>query len=203
MYSLIEAHAFCVKKSLQELFYRQPSPRVSMGSISKSFSLLLIVLLAVSSLIMAKPAFALTSSTPTFSLNTVSNSTVIPTTYSTDPYTGANITNLGYTIITFNVILTIQNTQPTTAYLLEVKGHYSSSWQTPSIDDYNITAFASSGSQTVITLDGDNESASVANQISFNYGGHWGIDVPFGGQLDFRLQSVSGNIGARVFGGWI
>jgi hypothetical protein len=35
------------------------------------------------------------------------------------------------------------------------------------------------------------------------YGGHWGINVPFGGQVDFRLQSVSGNIGARVFGGWI
>src|SRR5208283_4286771 len=51
MYSVIEAHAFCVKKSLQELFYRQPSLRLSMSSISKSFSMLLILVLAVSSLI--------------------------------------------------------------------------------------------------------------------------------------------------------
>jgi hypothetical protein len=50
MYSVIAEHAFCVKKSLQENFYRKPSSRVSMGNISKSLSLLLIVLLTVSSL---------------------------------------------------------------------------------------------------------------------------------------------------------
>src|SRR5208283_4034825 len=82
MYSVIEAHAFCVKKYLQELFYRQPSLRISMSGISKSFSLLLIVLLAVSSLIMAKPAFAQTPtpstipkpSVPEFTITLISSS---------------------------------------------------------------------------------------------------------------------------------
>ncbi len=48
-----------------------------MGSISKSFSLLLIVLLAVSSLIMAKPAFAQnpTPSVPTFTVQPVVGNT--------------------------------------------------------------------------------------------------------------------------------
>ena len=174
-----------------------------MSGTSKGFSLLLIVILAASSLIIFESANAQTPSTPIFSVNTANGFNVTPTTYSIDSYTGANITNLGYTIATFNVTLTIQNTQPTTAYLLEVKGHYSSNWYNPNIDDYNITAFASSGSQTVINLYGNNETASDSNQIFLNYDGHWGINVPFGGQLDFRLQSISGNIGARVFGGSI
>jgi len=43
MYSVIAAHPFCVNKSLQELFYRERFLRLSMGSISKSFSSLLVM----------------------------------------------------------------------------------------------------------------------------------------------------------------
>jgi hypothetical protein len=151
---------------------------------------------------MVDSAFAQVPSTPTFSVNTVSSSNVTPTTYSNDPYTGTNITNLGYTVTTFNVTITVQNTPLTSAYLLEVKGHYSTNWYNPTIDDYNITAFASNSSQTIITLYGSNESESVANQIFLQYDGHWGIDVSFGGQVDFRLQAVSETAEYRVIGGW-
>ena len=176
-----------------------------MDNMGKSLALILILIVAISSLslMMIKPAFAQTPSTPVFNVSTTSGSYVVPTTYSNNQYTGANVTNVGYTVTTFNVTITVQNAPLTTAYLLEVKGHYSSSWYNPTIDDYNITAFVSSGSQTVINLYGSNESEAPPNQIFLQYGGHWGINVPFGGKLDFRLQSISGSIGARVFGGWI
>ena len=175
-----------------------------MRRIGKSFALILILIIAISSvsLLMAYPAYAQIPPKPAFSISTDSHTNTVPTTYSTDPYTGTNITNFGYSTITFNVTLTIQNTQPTTAYLLEVKGHYNSNWYNPNIDDYNVTAFASSGSQTVITLYGSNGSEAGANQIFLQYGGHWGIDLPFGGQLDFRLQSVSGETPIRVLFGY-
>jgi hypothetical protein len=139
---------------------------------------------------------------PSFSLSNVSNTDVIPTRYSTDPYTGANITNLGYTVCSLNITIIVQNNPQTTAYELEVKGHYASQWNSPSVDDYNVTAFASNGSQTAITLYGDNNTSGQENQIFLQYGGHWGINVPFGGQLDFRLQSVSGETPIRVLFGY-
>jgi hypothetical protein len=106
-----------------------------MGTINKYLAVVFILIVAISclSLLMVKPAQAQTPSTPSFSINAVSGSNVIPTTYSTDPYTGANITNLGYTITTFKVTITVQNSLPTTAYLLEVKGHYSSNWDNPTM----------------------------------------------------------------------
>lgn len=181
-----------------------------MGSIGTGFALILILIMAISSLTVVKPVNAQTPPTPSFSISTVSGTIVIPTTYSTNPYTGANITNLGYTIASFNVTITIQNNPQTTAYELDVKGHYSSQWQNPWGDEGNVTAFASSDSQTVVTLYGDNESEAVPeyapNAIFLQWGGSWGIDVPFGGQVDFRLQAVTGEtpikelIGYEVLG---
>ncbi|MGA2524693.1 MAG: hypothetical protein ABSF65_11145 [Candidatus Bathyarchaeia archaeon] len=140
-----------------------------MGNISKSFVLVLILIMAISSvdLLIVKPVNAQIPPTPPFSIITVSDTTVIPTTYSTNPYTGANITNLGYTKASFNVTITIQNNPQTTAYELDVEGHYSLQlqWQNPWGDEGNVTAFASSGSQTVITLYGDNESEEFLNTL--------------------------------------
>jgi hypothetical protein len=34
------------------------------------------------------------------------------------------------------------------------------------------------------------------------FGGHWGIDVPFGGQVDFRLQAISGETPTRELIGY-
>jgi len=175
-----------------------------------SFALVLILIMAISivDLLIVKPVNAQIPQTPPFSISTVSDTSVIPATYSTNPYTGANIANLGYNVASFNVTITIRNNPQITAYELDVKGHYSSQsqWQNPWGDEGNVTAFASSGSQTVITLYGDNESEAVPeyapNAIFLQFGGHWGIDVPFGGQVDFRLQAVSGETPIRELIGY-
>src|SRR5208283_4947534 len=111
MYSVIEAHAFCVKKSLQELFYRQPSLRLSMSGISKSFSLLLILILAVSSLTIKKPAFAQfpTPSVPEFTVQLVGPSVDVPTTYSLNQSSGQIVAQIGYTNEYSNIVITIKN----------------------------------------------------------------------------------------------
>jgi hypothetical protein len=175
-----------------------------MGKSSRYFSLILILIMAISSvsLFTAKPARAQTVPVPTFTMSTETSSYEIPTTYSTDPYTGANVTNLGYTLVSYNVSITIQNSPQATAYMLGVKGHDGSQWNIPWIDEYNVTAFASTGSQTVMTLYGDNNTSGQPNEIFLQYGGHWGINVPFGGLLDFRLQAVSGETPIRVLFGY-
>jgi len=190
-------------------FIVKPSLRLSMGSISKSFSLVLIVLLAVSSLMMAKPAFAQTPPTPVFNVSTITGSYTVPTTYSTNPYTGAKVTTQGYTVTYFNITFTIQNppfftvqNPPITSsymsyyYVLEYKGHYTSQW-TPLVEvDSNITIFASSGSQTVLTLSGNPSSNSITLQYvnaPYPNADSGLIIVPLGGKVDFRLQAVSSN----------
>jgi hypothetical protein len=90
-----------------------------MGSISKSFSLLLIVLLAVSSLIMAKPAFAqtptptfppiLTPSVPTFTLQIHDEKGTVTTTYSLNSSSGQIVATLGYNWEKTNVYVIINN----------------------------------------------------------------------------------------------
>lgn len=179
-----------------------------MGSVSKSFALILTLVMAISflSLIIVKPACAQTPSTPSFSLSTVSGSYVVPTNYSINPYNGANVTNLGYTVIYFNITVTIQNSPTASCYILEYKGHYTSQWSTLWNGPNNVTAFASSGSQTVITIWGDNSvplGQAPASQISFYYYDDMLMnDVPLGSQIDFRLQAVkeSGWRGSVIFG---
>ena len=175
-----------------------------MGKIGKAFALFLTLMAAMSclTLLTDKPANAQIVLVPTFTLSTETSSYEIPSTYSTNPYTGANVTNLGYTLVSYNVSITIQNSQQVTAYMLGVKGHYGSQWNIPGIDEYNVTAFASTGSQTVITLYGDNKTSGQPNEIFLQYGGHWGINVPFGSLLDFRLQAVRGETPIRVLFGY-
>ncbi len=150
-----------------------------MGKIRKSYALALILLMAVSSLtlVMVKPVNAQSVPTPNFSINAFIDSA----------------------ISTFNVTITVQNNPQTTAYLLAVKIHYYATWYSPTLDDYNITSFASSGPQTAITLYGNIESA--ASQIYLQYGNNWGMIVPFGDQLDFQLASVSGHVGEGLLSG--
>ena len=115
---------------------------LDMGSIGKGFSLLLVVILAVSSLMMVESASAQSipkPSVPEFTLKYVDNSYDVPpmTTSSTDPYTGkVTFTTIpGYHVENKSVEITIKN-QPFTSYLNEngsrvwlfyyvaVKGHF-------------------------------------------------------------------------------
>ena len=177
-----------------------------MRNLNRAFTLLLIGVIAFSclSILTVKPASAQKPATPTFTVSIDNSTYTTPATITTDPYTGANVTNAGHTTVSIRVTVTIQNSTQATAYLLGIKGHYSTQWQYPWQDDYNITAFASSDSQTVLTFSGNNATGAATNQIFLRYGGNydWGFDVPFGGKLDFQLQAVNGETPMRVLFGY-
>lgn len=88
-----------------------------MDNANKSFSLLLIALLAASSLIVATPAFAQTPtptpiptpSVPQFTVQLVGPLFTFNTTYSLDPNSGKIVANIGYTNPYSYVELTIKN----------------------------------------------------------------------------------------------
>lgn len=63
----------------------------------KSFALVLILILTVSSIIMVKSAFSSITkpSVPEFTVKLVDSSYDVPTSYSIDPYTGQNVTHAG------------------------------------------------------------------------------------------------------------
>ena len=84
----------------------------------KIATLLVVLILTVSSLIMAKPACASTPkpSVPEFTLKYVDHSYDVPPTYSTDPYTGKTVmTQAGYHVENKSIEVTIKN-QPFTNY---------------------------------------------------------------------------------------
>ena len=90
-----------------------------MNSRSKYFSLLFVSILAITSLIVVKPAFAQSIPTPTvpeFTVRYVDSSYDVPTTTSIDQYTGKTVTNQGYHVENKSIELTIRN-QPFTPYM--------------------------------------------------------------------------------------
>jgi hypothetical protein len=175
-----------------------------MSKTSKLIVILIISTFTLASVTTFKQANAQTIPSPTFSVETPNATYQVPTTYSTDPYTGANITNQGYTVNSINITFTIQNEPNTSFYLLQYKGHYSTEWRTLNKDGYNITTSVSSGLQTILTICGNNATNPITsatqisppNQITFYYTNDWEINLALGSQMDFRLQAVSGSLHA-------
>jgi hypothetical protein len=172
------------------------------SSVNKSFALALTLLLIATSLsiITVKSAFAEAPSTPVFTISTLSGSYSVPTTYSTNPYNGANITNPGYTVNYLNITITIQNSPTTQYYFLEYKGHYTSNWSAFYSNEFNATVSASSGSQTVIDIWGNNVTTESRDQITLHYLSYNIENLPFGSQIDFRLQAINGTSGSSYYG---
>jgi hypothetical protein len=120
-----------------------------MGTISKGFSLLLVVIMAVSSLMMVESAFAQSipkPSVPEFTIEIVSSPYDVPPTTTTtiDPYTGKETvtTHPGYHVENKTTQIRINN-QPFTPYEIQgkdhnwtinlyynirLKGHFSQNW---------------------------------------------------------------------------
>lgn len=92
-------------------FIATPFLRLSMNSVNKSFTFLLIVLLAISIVIMTKLAFAQTPapSVPEFTVQLVGPPVTVPTTYSLNSTSGQIVANLGYTNEYSNIEITIKN----------------------------------------------------------------------------------------------
>ena len=177
-----------------------------MGSISKSFALILLVIMALSSLLMVESASAQSipkPSVPEFTLKFVDHSYDVPTTFSIDPYTGENVTYLGYHVKRVTLEVTIKN-QPFVPYYdtasgwnisfyynIRMKGYYLEDWMElyrPS-DGYPTQSDAE---YTVISLGTLGENGlSLATNAKM-------IDVPSGGKVDFQVKAMIGYI-SRVF----
>ncbi len=168
-------------------FIVTPSLRLSMGSISKSFPLLLIVLLAASSLILAKPAFAQTiptPSVPTFTVQLVGPPYTVPTTYSLNQSSGQIMANIGYSNEYNAVVVTVKN-QPfdaaygTLYYNIRVKEQNETSWGYP--ENQIFYAFDTYPTQST----------------DFDY---TNISIPFnaGTQEDIQVEAMLGSIGRNA-----
>jgi hypothetical protein len=163
-------------------------------SVSKLAGLLLIAVLAVSSLIVVESAFAQSipkPSVPEFTLKFVDNSYDVPTTYSTDPYTGATVTHSGYHVQNRTVEVNIKN-QPFTKYEadgqiidfylnIRMKGNYAEDW----IDIY-------SPSRGFLTRS-ESEYTKIAYSLYDNEFPFW---ENFGqsGVVDFQVEALIGSV---------
>ena len=110
-----------------------------MGNIRKVFSLLLVAILAVSSLMLIKTAWAQSMpSVPEFSIKYEAHPYDVPTQYGTDEYTGKNITiQEGYHVYNQTVTLAIKNQVIISSsdghnyylyYNIRTKGHFGKDW---------------------------------------------------------------------------
>ena len=173
---------------------------LSMSSLSKWSAVFFILIIAVSSLslLMVKPANAQSipkPSTPEFSLQYTDGSYDVPTTQTTDPYTGQIITHQGYHVNQTIFEMIIQNQlNPTNNlyYDVEVKGHYSSEWVSLFDLSEGLPLQDSSSQQTIVQM-GTLGEAGLALQ-----GSHKTIGIPSGGKEDFQVQALIGSIGRNA-----
>jgi hypothetical protein len=171
-----------------------------MGIVSKGFSLLFVVILAVSILIMVESASAQSipiPSVPEFTLKYVDNSYDVSPTTTTNPYTGQITNQMGYHIINGSVELSIKN-QPFTSfydsngfpiklyYQIRVKSHYDNSWY----------YFPDNNAGTDMYFPSDNTDYTIrefdytGHSLEYKYGSF--IDYPNDGKVDFQVEAFIG-----------
>lgn len=153
---------------------------------SKRPVLLIIAILAVSSLIMVESAFAQSitkPSVPEFTLKLADHSYDVPATYSIDPYTGQNITHPGYHVENKTIDIIIKN-QPFVSsingttyqlyYNVRHKGSFEDNWTELSWTDYD------SGS----LVPQSNSQYTVISYSAQSY--------PINASLDFQIRALMG-----------
>lgn len=135
-----------------------------------------------------------TPSVPEFTLKLVDHSYDTPTTYSIDPYTGANVTHTGHHVTNATIDVTIKNQAfPTTIsgntsnlyYNVRFKGHFGEDWSYPYP---SFPIWASSGE----SLYGDfsyalpTQSSSQYTVLSFP------ASYRSGDEVDFEIEAILG-----------
>jgi hypothetical protein len=137
-----------------------------------------------------------TPSVPEFTVKYVNSSYEVPTSYSTDPYTGQNVTHPSYYVDNESIVVTIKN-QPFVSFMdtvngepwnislfynIEMKGHYAENWtdQYPEDPWYPWYPANSNSNYTIIS----------------NTYGNYSIlgDIPSGAQVDFQVEALIGYI---------
>jgi hypothetical protein len=160
---------------------------------SKLAVLLLALIIVASSIIMVKPAYSVsTPSVPEFTVKLVAHPYDIPTTYSTNPYTGEPITHEGYHVENKSIEVWIKNIPFTPYddtdghevnlyYNVRVKGHFEENWSTPItyVESDSAERFPQSNSEyTVLSLvNYYNPKAQVDYQVEA-FLGHF-YDTPY------------------------
>ncbi|MGE5555929.1 MAG: hypothetical protein ACM3UY_06690 [Methanocella sp.] len=166
----------------------------------KYVALLLIAILAISSLMIIRPASSEITkpSTPEFTIQYVAHPYDVPTTYSIDPYTGQTITHPGYHVENKTCVLVIKN-QPFTPYVsngsevqvyyqVRYKGHFSDNdwYEVYHLPNYPVQ---SDSEYTTISPTLNIQSLSASTD---------------GAKIDFQVQALIGSIylvEARLYGG--
>jgi hypothetical protein len=176
-----------------------------MGNFSKGFLLLLVVILAVSILMMIKSASAQSipkPSVPEFSLKFVDASYFVPTTYSTDPYTGANVTHPSYFVDNRTIEVIIKN-QPFTRYAnngqiidlyfnMRTRGYYEENWTNSySIDD--VYPNQTNTNYTVLIFRSQGDGYFLISNSAYS-SSHAGFYAPSNGKVDFQMEAMIGSI---------
>ena len=159
-------------------------------SMSKGFTLILILILAVSSLIMVKPAFAQSipmPSVPEFTLSLVSrpNEIVAPTTIIHFENKSIDVTIENQPFSSYNIIA--EHTAVNLWYQIQFKGYNGTDWQLYSdsmITPIYFTYFTiqSTSNYTVISVPVNSDQAHVGSVTNF----------PEGSQVDFQVRALIG-----------
>jgi hypothetical protein len=172
----------------------------------KTFSLTLILIFVVSSLLIVQPAFAPSihtlPSAPTVTVTLTNASYYLPTTYFTDPQTGANITKAGSFVNAENLTFTIQNQPNVTYYVIRWMTPHMNGWSNieGNIDGFgmNATLASSSGSTTTWVLTGtydtfllySNEGQSSTSVDGYSFVGY--LNLESGATIEFQVQACNG-----------
>jgi hypothetical protein len=185
-----------------------------MKLLSKSTVAVLIIMLAASSLLVIKPAFAqsiLSPVPPQFTVRYADYSYDVPPTYGIDQYTGKNVTTSeGYHVDNKTVVFTVKN-QPFTPYTdssgnliglyynFRGKGSYGTEWNMYPFSNQPSDLYPSTSAQSVWRYD-DNYSpkypASNTNytEIAIPLRFFSLQSAPLNSKLDFQVQSMTGHI---------
>ena len=143
------------------------------------------------------PTPLIAPSTPTFTVTLTNTSYTVPTTYSTDPQTGATVTHPGYFVNQENLTFTIQNQPDTTNYVIRWTTPYATDWTYLEGEDFSIilnaTIAQSSGSETVMALSGAYGSFTMypTNQEVYGYQFSF-ASLESGASIEFQVQAVNG-----------
>jgi hypothetical protein len=167
--------------------------------LNKCEALLLITLLAVSSLLLIGPVSAQSipkPSVPEFTLRIVARPYDVPPTATIDPYTGKTvITQGGYHVENKSIDVVIKNqpfmlytangSEANLYYQIQFKGHYTDDWQFywPNAIGYTDNIPQSGGDYTVISVPIGSDGVHAGSETNF----------PEAGKVDFRVKALIGS----------
>ena len=176
-----------------------------MGCIGKSFPLIMILIMAISSLIIVKPAFAQSIPKPSVPQFTLKFIPVFQTT--TDPYTGANTTTQNLSTIELSITnqkYTYSNGSTFSIYYnVRTKGHFANAWTElyptikllPQTGNYDYTNFQNYQSDYIW---GENSAYNhpllLQSDSTYTTVSLLATDYPSNGQVDIEVETMLGLI---------